>query len=705
MKFKRKKLLIIGGILYVLLALLIRIYYLVDFSSLPIFDIPRGPDVEEYCSWAKEIIAGRILWPYVYIHAPLYPFFLAFLYLCFANLSGCFFWIRFTQIMIGFIAFIPLLGVIKLIYQEKYGKDLNKRKKRFFQNSLIFLLLWGWYPPLIYYLGELTSEVLIIPLLSTAIFLIYLAESGLFHQKKETEPDTSGNEELPEKSQKPHTHPKTKNFYLALAGICCGLASIAHPLSLFFLFSEIIYLYLKRNFKGLAFFGIFSILMILPVSCYNMLVLHESIPIQANGGFNLYLGNNEQADGTCMLRPGPEWDDFHLGADYQSRKLGISKDSLLIQKTVKFILKNPLQWFKLLLNKSFYVWNHREITSGADLYPLRYHTTYQKIFSWSFGFCAVLALAAVFMNLKKWKFYKRHRHILILIGSFWIAQTLLVTSGRYRISMVPAMLILSAWTLSNFIHFIKERPGNNIRLALSLIAALGIVYIPNPPFNKSREEGEAASILGEAYLIKKDYIKAEENLLIAAEKLPAWSRNFNLLGVLMEKKGNDKAALQYYLKAMKSASSDPDSFMNIALLYSRKNKKEIAIDFFIKAFSVQKRPTAELYYNFAVFCFEQGQKDKAMMSYEKCLELNPAHERALNNVGIILFTLGKYPEAAKFFKKALTLDPLNAKRMVNLAAVEFAMGNKNESNTIIDRALKLNPNLNTAKELKTKINK
>ena len=219
---------------------------------------------------------------------------------------------------------------------------------------------------------------------------------------------------------------------------------ITHPLSLFFMFSEMIYLFLRRNLKGLLSFGVCAFLMIAPVTYYNVFVLKEAVPIQANGGFNLYLGNNEDADGTCYLRPGQDWNDFHRGADYLSQKLGISKDALLIQKTVKYICNNPVQWLKLLSWKALLVWNYRELTSGADLYPLRYFTPFQRLFSWAFGVCAVLALTALFINLKNSAFYSRYRHVLIIICAFWIAQTLLVTSGRYRIAMVPFILILAA---------------------------------------------------------------------------------------------------------------------------------------------------------------------------------------------------------------------------------------------------------------------
>ena len=716
-------------VLYILASLTLRLIYLHQFSLSPLFETPRGPDVEEYCAWAKEIVAGRILWPYVKIHAPLYPFFLAFLCSFFANFQNSFYYIRLSQIMLGFAAFIPLCATILLIKKEQ--KDADDKKYR---NMIIaFLILWGWYPPMIYYLGELTSEILLIPLLSSAVFLFYKAEASLFESRNlnkgelgETPQNTADKTNMESSSSVKHPsttknatsspdlikkkkdklpHPPTKNIFLVIAGVCSGLAVIAHPLALFFMFFEVIYLFLRRNFKGLACFGLCALMMIAPISLYNIVVLREPIPIQANGGFNLYLGNNEDSDGTCSLRPGPEWDAFHLGADYKSQELGISKDSLLIQKTVKFIFNNPLYWLKLLAQKSVFVWSQREITAGADLYPLRYFTPFQRFFSWSFGVCAVLALMAVFMNWKNnWSFYARYRHVLILISAFWISQTLLVTSGRYRISMLPCILILSAWTLTHYVGFIKQRSGNNIRLLLCIIAAIAIVYIPQPPFKEKRENGEANTLLGEAYLLEGENNKAEKHLQASIKQLPPWSRSYNLLGLIKEKQEDHKEAMIYYLKAVQTDSSDPDAFMNIALLFSRKKEPEKAADFFKKAFTL-KNPSAELFYNYALFCFNNDGKKEARENYLTCLKINPAHEKALNNLGIIAFTEGQYPEAVTYFEKALLLDPCNTLRMVNLAAAKFAAGEKDQAENIIDKVLRKNPHLITAQQLKSRIRK
>ena len=239
----------------------------------------------------------------------------------------------------------------------------------------------------------------------------------------------------------------------------------------------------------------------------------------------------------------------------------------------------------------------------------------------------------------------------------------------------------------------------------ALIAAIAIVYIPNVPFHKNREEGEAASLLGEAYLQKHDYKNAEKFLQIALEKTPAWSRTFNLMGMLKEDQKNFDAALIFYLKAVKIAPAHPLAFMNIASLFANSSQPEKATPFYKKAFMLSTSHSAVLYYNYALFCYNNGKKEDAVKNYQKCLNIDPAYDMALNNLGRMYFSAGKYTKALKYFQKAVFINPLNPKRLINLAIVESALGNDQKALKLIEKALNLDPNLPKAIKIKQLLQK
>ncbi len=689
---------------YIFIGLLIRLYYLHQFSASPLFNIPIGPDVEEYTRWANDILAGKLLWNTVHIHSPLYPYFLATLYWSFSGVQNIFGWVRFTQLLIGLLSVIPLYLSLKILLIEKMSDDKNIIENRVIKG--LFLLLWLCYPPLIFYMGELTSEVLLIPLLSLSVFYLYKSEESVIFKALE-----DGGDEDDENNNLESSTTNKSISQLALAGLFAGFAVVAHPMSLFFIFCESIYLlifaYLKRkqsalrpNLLRFALFAIFAVLPLIPIVIYNTVILKEPVPLQANSGFNFYLGNGPEADGTCRLRPGPEWNRAHSEAEHKGKIEGLSKDRYLFISALKFIKDNPWKWLNLLSRKALYVWNEKELTAGADLLPLRYFTAFQRHTRWSFGVVAVLAILAILINIgpnlvgssSKNSFFRKYRHFLILLFAFWGAQTLLVTSGRYRVAMLPAILILAAAGIGSIICVVRNNRKRSLLLIPALLIALSIVYLPSPPFHPGAEIAEAQSLFGEALIQQGRFLEAEGQLRSAAKHQPDWSRNYNLLGLISEKQEKFEDAMGYYCKAIKCDTEDPEGYLNMATLYVNMKKFKDADKLFIKALSL-KKPTPALYYNYALFCADQGDIDRAVKYYQASIKLDPANTQALNNLGAIYFQQNKFDNAIYYFEITLRLQPRNTQRMVNLALAYIKNGNREKAEKIIKMATAIEPNL------------
>ena len=699
---KNKRILLF--LLYLLVGVLIRLYYLSQFSVSPLFNIPIGPDVEEYTTWANDILAGQLLWDKVHIHSPLYPYFLALLFWIYSGVVSLFGWVRFTQLAIGLLSVVPLYFSLKIALDDD---SLEKENNQcLIENRVIkgvFLFLWLCYPPLIFYMGELTSEVLLIPLLSLSIFYLYKSEQDLRLKESAVEGEESDNQLSGMKNR--------KLLHIAMAGLTAGLAVIAHPLVLFFLFCESLYLFIlsfvrrthdgwRNNLLRLAAFIIFAALPVTPIVVYNMMILKEPVPLQANSGFNFYLGNGAEADGTCRLRPGPEWERVHAEAEKRSAQEGVSKDQYFLNASFRFIRENPLQWLGLLSHKAVYVWNEKELTAGADLLPLRYFTSFQRDTRWAFGVVAVFALFVLLMNIgpgiyereRRRSFFYRYRHFLILLVACWGAQTLLVTSGRYRVPMLISVLVLASAGFASIISALRMRRKRAVWMIPVLLVALSIVYIPRPPFNPTSEVAEAQSLLGEALIKKGRYMEAEGMLRSAAKHQPDWSRNYNLLGLISEQDGRYDEALEYYRQAIKCDQEDPEGYLNIATLYANRKMMKMADQFFKKALGL-KKATPSLYYNYALYCSDQGDINRAIKYYRATLKLDPSNIQTLNNLGTIYFQEKQMEQAIECFKTALRLQPNNPKRMVNLALAYLKNGNKDMAATMVRRAKGIAPDM------------
>ncbi len=659
-----------------------RALYLYQFATSPLCSVPLGPDVAEYYSWAKRIVAGEMLWTGVHIHSPLYPYFLAALTSLFAGPAGSVINIRAAQLLLGLLAAIPLAAAIAIAVRSRGDEE-----KRGWSVTLpIFLVLWAWYPPLIYYMGELTSEVLLVPLLGVAVFFLYRWEDR-----------RDGHRSI---------------LNLGLAGLVLGLAVVTHPIAAFFLLVEAVYLGVVgvKNLRGatkdseegereveetarggkfdsvpallapLAIFILMASLPILFVASRNVLILGGP-PLQANSGFNIYLGNGPGSDGTCRLRPGPEWDDFHAKAESEASKIGVSKDRYLLGETFEWVASHPARWLSLLGRKALYFWNRREIAAGADVHPLFYFTPFQQAFPWAFGLCATLALMALFYHIGDADFIWRYRHFMIWVLAFFLAQALLVASGRYRVGAIPAILVLAAAGVDTILRAIVYPERRYLGLLPAAALAWIIVFLPSPPFNERRESGEACTLMGEALLKSGDAINAEKCLQGAIAVQPTWSRNYNLLGMAMEKLGKDIFAKLAYLKAVKLAPEDPEGYVNLATICGREGDLKHASELYRKALSLE-RPSVSLYYNYALFL--SGKKDLrgAEKYYQLALTLNPVDPKILNNLAVVKIQLGRPEEAVDLLEKAVRLEPNNQGRLLNLTMALLISGREEEARKV-----------------------
>lgn len=641
----------------------LRLLYLKEYSASPLFYMPIGPDIQEYDLWARKIFAGQLFWNEVPIHAPFYPLVLAGLFRFF---TVDYFNIRFVQLMIGLLASVPLY--IYLIGR----KDAHPLKSMVPE---IFLFFSCVYPPLIFYEGEIISEALLIPLLTICIYFLYRAEEKEGFMKK---------------------------AFFSASGLCAGLAVITHPATIFFVIAETAYLAFrgrfKKNIAKLLFFGIAAALPIVPVSLYNSLLAARPVFVQANSGFNLFLGNNPDSTGSCYIRPGPEWDKVHNKADEVSKTEGITQDACFMRESTSFFKEHPIKAALNLVKKSVMTWNFREFCAGADMDYFRYFTPFQKMGRFAFAILGIAAFAGILVAISRRETLFEYRHFLMLAFSFWFVQTLFVTSGRYRSPMLPALFVLAAFFIAYVISE-KKTVSNVVKLLLPAALSALVVFFPARGVSDPRKEhAEAMNILAEAAIKRGDYEGAEKYIQESMPFYYDWSRTFNLLGNTLYARKRPQEALVMYLHAEKLDPEDYNAAMNIGIMYSEFGDYNTSMRYFKKAFDKESK-SAELYYNYGVMLMRAGRLDDAIQAFSVALKIDPSHKMALNNAAIALFTKGEPAKAVKYFRQSLSLDPANASLMVNLAAALYSTGNKFEADSWKDKALKLDPANPNARKL------
>ena len=672
MKRFTKKQIILSA--FALMAIILRLLYLWQFSKSPLFSIPIGPDVEEYNNWAREILAWGIIPQRLHIHAPLYPIFLAFMYKIF---SFELLWIRLSQTLL-------ILGGFGVLGWSIQAFVAPKRRILMWT----FLAFAAFYPPLLFYSSELISETLLLPLICLTLTLLYWGEKQL----------SAGDL-------------RKGAIFISAGGICAGLMAIAHPTSLLFIVAEIILLPIitifRKDKKKLAvrllitlLFGLMAVLIIAPVCIQNSRLAKRFVLIQRNSGFNFYLGNNYNATGTCYIRPGHEWKNIHNWGDAGAAQRGITKDKFFVYMSLKYIYSNPLEEFKLLVKKAFYVWNFRELTAGADSTPILYFTSIVKSGKYLFILLGALSICGIIMVLCKRETIFKYRHFLLLILAYWAAQTITVTSGRYRLAMYPAFFVFAAFAVDYLVQCIKERK-HLIIYSVALVTGVLVVTIPSPPVDALKEQAETDSLYGEACFKQGKYSQAEKYFLAVVKFDPTDVRAYNMLGIISESSSPERAA-KYYHKAIENNPAESDGYLNLAIQYSHKRDYKKAQKYFGEALH-HGSDNPNVLYNYACFLEKKGDVILAIKYLNKCLLEAPWNDKALNTLGVIYVKSKKPERAVKYLNSAHKLQPKKIGVMLNLTIALLQSGKKSEAIKILKKIIAIAPNNKAAKSLLSKL--
>ncbi|MDH7482984.1 MAG: glycosyltransferase family 39 protein, partial [Armatimonadota bacterium] len=249
--------------LVVVLAIAIRVVYLLQYkANAPYYSI-MIVDSRYYDEWAQRVAAGKGYGPMPFYMAPLYPYFLAILYKIFGH--------NFTPIYILQAA----LGIVNACLVYVLGRKLFGHL-----SGLIAMLLILFYAPLVYLEAKILTETLAIAINLCSILLLMRAIE----------------------------RPSAGRFLGA--GILLGVSAVCRPNSLITigLFIAWLWLFGRRmaRFYTRQLFPLIIgvVLAIAPVTARNYFIGNDLVLITSNGGIVFAQANNEAANGVSSAMAG-----------------------------------------------------------------------------------------------------------------------------------------------------------------------------------------------------------------------------------------------------------------------------------------------------------------------------------------------------------------------------------------------------------------
>lgn len=674
---------------------LVRALYLSEMVHNIAFRNP-GVDAGFHDYWARGIVTDDWTPPYgmadpkirttPYFRPPGYPYFLAIIY----AITGP------SYLAVGIVQMI--LGLLACVLAWRFGR-------KWFGSAvgLVFAGFMAVYWVFVYYEGELLEPALLVPL---AILLIH--ELSLWVER-------------------------VTFRRVLLDGFCLGVFALIRPNILLFVPVVLIWAFWlmwpdrrRRDFYLTAVALLVGMgLAIFPATIRNCLVARDFVLISSNGGINLYIGNNESATGICAGRI-LDLGEFQTCFDYPNivrnleRKLGrhlkhSEVSDYFSRQAVKYITENPSRALQLTWRKALLFWGPLEVGHNKeDESERQYSRVLRNIpfdFPVAFALAAVGSLLAIIDTRSQWKRHEGRARagvfllVALFILSYFASYLPYFVAGRYRVPVVPFLLLLGSYGLVRIADLILTRQYLRGSVFLLLIVPAYALASMNPTgfrpdyakwhydravdYESVGRTEQAIREYQRAIRIRENFIQAHTNLgLLLLEKgdIKGAMRHFSTsisiyphdqwahygMGQALATMGDLRSAEDAYREAIRIDPNHFLAFYQLALVRAATGDVTSARSFLLRSLEINPR-FAPAHVSLGVMAETEGKTEEAIRRYTRALEIAPdgdVHYR----LGSLLAAKGQIEQAARHFHAAVRSNPRNPAAHYNLGLALQSLG-------------------------------
>lgn len=190
-------------------------------------------------------------------------------------------------------------------------------------------------------------------------------------------------------------------------------------------------------------------LVVLPATIANHSRSGEWIAISANGGVNLWIGNNPDVDKAMTLRPGAGWEELVQEPERHGAIRPGAQDAYFIDKALGWCGSHPLACLKNVAHKTHLLLVARELPRNEDLYTVKSQSPVLDVLalragSFALPYALLLPLAAVGV-VASLRARRREDWVLLgVAGALALTPIVFFVSGRYRAPLAPSLCVLAA---------------------------------------------------------------------------------------------------------------------------------------------------------------------------------------------------------------------------------------------------------------------
>jgi len=499
-----------------------------------------------------------------------------------------------------------------------------------------------------------------------------------------------------------------------------------------------------------------TIIAIAPVTIRNYVAGKDLVLITTNMGINLYVGNNETSTGTYSGLPnlpgmGIE-NEYHptiiagvqrfLGREMKDSEVS----SWFADQAVTYMRAHPWRTLKLTAVKAALFWGPEEVANNEVISSEKAHSAtlrYLPTFP--------LVLAAALFGLVQLVVADRKRPapsesqtavslpadpqldipiliVLFILASF-ISYLPFFIAGRYRVPIIPALLLFAAYGLYHLGRLVAQKQYRSVGLYSALLVGLGVAtHIHLVPYRPQADQRHL--LRATCYRLDGKIDLAIEECRAAIALAPDQEKaHRRLADLLMMQRNYDEAIAQY----QRAAQLQPGRFdlqYNLAAAYAEQNDPNRAITHLQQAIRLNPN-AAEAHHRLGRLLQQQRRVDEAIASYGQALACRPDYARArrdlaaallaqdqptealghlrrlleqnnndadvLNLMGIALKLTGDPGAAIPYYRRAIALDPNYYLAYSNLGNALLAQGQIDDAIAQYQRALKIKPDYANAR--------
>ena len=570
------------------------------------FLLPARGDMQFYNDWAQRILRGDVSDHSAFYGLPLYPYLLAFLYRIFGYNpfipgllqalleSG-------TAVLIYHLALrvLPAVELATVARSTSRAWNLATTNMRQFL-AMVAALGWALFVP---------AQAYSVVLMPTAwlIFVFWLVVWRVV--KTDNAP--------------------TPRECLIL-GLLIGVAAMGVATILFLVPLVLAALLLKPKIDNRRVVGLCAALLLFGIAAgtspcwiHNYFIARDPVFLSAHSGINFWIGNNPDANGYPRFPPGLRagqaamlQDSITSAESAAGHHLNRAEVSTYWSAKAKsYIAHHFSDWLRLLLTKL------RNVCSALQYDDLSIITNLREqgiIFpGLYFGLVATFAFPGMVLA---WRLSRASRWIVAAILLHIAALLTVFVTERYRLPIVPGLLIFAVFGLSIFWQSLVRANYAAPTVYLALLAGSTILF-SWPQRNPSLWALDAYNSGWQA-LESGDLALAEKKLQIARAYVPDNVETNFAIGNLRLAQNNVALAKAKFMETLSLDRTHKGALNNLGIIAMRENDWTWAENYFRGALKIEPQ-NAKTHYLLAQTLLEKGDRNAARLEIEQALKISP----------------------------------------------------------------------------------